>query len=32
MLGDGMSIDVWKDPWVPWIENFKPHPRVEEYN
>lgn len=32
MSGDGMSIDVWTDPWVPSIDNFKPHPRVEEYN
>lgn len=31
MLGDGMSINVWTDPWVPWIDNFKPYPRVEEY-
>lgn len=31
LLGDGKSIDIWIDQWVPWIANFKPQPRVEEY-
>nr|POF06283.1 hypothetical protein CFP56_76050 [Quercus suber] len=30
-MGDGRSIDVWTDSWVPGIENFKPQPRVDEY-
>ncbi|XP_023912636.1 uncharacterized protein LOC112024225 [Quercus suber] len=31
-IGDGSNIDVWKDPWVPWIEGFIPTPRVATYN
>ncbi len=26
-VGDGRSIKVWMDPWVSWIEGFKPKPR-----
>lgn len=26
MVGDVLSINVWEDPWIPWIENFKPKP------
>ena len=22
-----MSIDMWLDPWVPWLERFKPSPK-----
>ncbi|KAL5572934.1 hypothetical protein UlMin_022531 [Ulmus minor] len=25
MVGDGRSIDPWKDPWVPYAENFRPN-------
>ena len=25
IVGDGSSVDPWKDPWVPNIPNFKPH-------
>ena len=32
LLGDDKSINVWVDPWVPWIEGFKLKPRIEEYN
>ena len=28
LIGDGASINIWMDPWVPWIQNFKPRPRV----
>ncbi|KAL0012539.1 hypothetical protein SO802_007647 [Lithocarpus litseifolius] len=30
-LGDGRTIDVWTDPWVPWLEGFKPQPKVSTY-
>jgi hypothetical protein len=23
-VGDGKSINVWKDPWIPWLTGFKP--------
>ncbi|KAL5563053.1 hypothetical protein UlMin_032800 [Ulmus minor] len=25
LIGDGCSIDPWKDPWVPYAENFRPN-------
>uniref|UniRef100_A0A2N9EDK3 Reverse transcriptase zinc-binding domain-containing protein n=1 Tax=Fagus sylvatica TaxID=28930 RepID=A0A2N9EDK3_FAGSY len=27
LVGDGESIDVWKEPWVPWLHNFTPKPK-----
>uniref|UniRef100_A0A2N9JAV2 Reverse transcriptase zinc-binding domain-containing protein n=1 Tax=Fagus sylvatica TaxID=28930 RepID=A0A2N9JAV2_FAGSY len=26
IVGDGTSIDMWKDLWVPWLEGFTPIP------
>ena len=31
LLGDGKSINVWDDPWVPWIEGFRPKPRIDDF-
>lgn len=28
MIGNGQKVRVWEDPWVPWLENFKPMPKV----
>ena len=30
-MGDGKSINVWDDPWVPWIEGFRPKPRIDDF-
>uniref|UniRef100_A0A2N9IGZ4 Reverse transcriptase domain-containing protein n=1 Tax=Fagus sylvatica TaxID=28930 RepID=A0A2N9IGZ4_FAGSY len=27
LIGDGKSVDCWKDPWVPWIPGFLPKPK-----
>lgn len=29
LIGDGSSIDVWPNPWVPWYQGFIPKPRDE---
>jgi hypothetical protein len=29
LVGDGMSIDIWREPWVSWLPNFKPTPKDE---
>ncbi|KAL0013274.1 hypothetical protein SO802_000343 [Lithocarpus litseifolius] len=31
LLGDGKSINIWADPWVPWTEDFMPKPRIDDY-
>ena len=28
-IGNGESVDMWLDPWAPWIQNFILAPRVE---
>ena len=27
LVGDEKAINIWMDPWVPWIEGFKPKPK-----
>uniref|UniRef100_A0A2N9HV68 Reverse transcriptase domain-containing protein n=1 Tax=Fagus sylvatica TaxID=28930 RepID=A0A2N9HV68_FAGSY len=27
LIGDGVSVDFWKDPWIPWQEGFSPTPK-----
>ena len=27
IIEDGTTINVWQDPWVPWIQGFIPSPR-----
>lgn len=29
LIGDDKSVDVWCDPWVPWIQGFIPAPKYE---
>ena len=31
IIGDDESVDVWLDPWVPWIKGFTPSPKDESY-
>ena len=26
-VGNRMDINVWQDPWVPWLVNYKPKPK-----
>ena len=27
LIGSGEKVDVWKDPWVPWLPSFTPKPK-----
>lgn len=27
LIGDGQSVIQWRDPWVPWIDDYMPRPR-----
>ena len=31
IIGNGKSIQVWSNPWVPEAVNFMPQPKLEEY-
>jgi len=31
LIKDGEFVDMWLDPWVPWIQNFIPSPRDETF-
>lgn len=32
LVGDGLSIDIWKEPWVPWLLEFTPKPTAHSNN
>uniref|UniRef100_A0A2N9FNE5 RNase H type-1 domain-containing protein n=1 Tax=Fagus sylvatica TaxID=28930 RepID=A0A2N9FNE5_FAGSY len=32
LIGDGLSIDVWNEPWFPWLPNFTPKPKSLSIN
>ena len=29
LIRDGTSMDAWIDPWIPWVQGFKPKPEDE---
>ena len=29
LVGNGASINVWMDSWIPWLVGFKPIPKVD---
>ena len=30
IIGDGTSVNVWEDPWIPGVQGFKPKPQSED--
>ena len=31
LIGDGSSVNIWTDPWVVWLQNFRPKPRIQAF-
>ena len=29
LIGDGTFVNAWIDPWIPWVQGFKPKPKDE---
>lgn len=30
IMSRAVSLDVWKDSWIPWADGFKPKPKNNE--